>query len=231
MKQLTTEQVIHAIRTAVENKAPLSLVRIGDGENIVLAQQSVWPLKRIYQETWAKKAKKGKKGIFLPDIHLRNHMVKAVKNADIVGLLPNNDQKINAPSYLKRPLTNKIFAHFKLSPKVTCDATVMRECADNKHFWEIFRGKKILVMYEQAELWAEVLKRKYGVNVTMAIPFTHYNQLQSSMKTIQKSKQTFDVALLACGVNSVPLAYEIVRRTGKVAIDFGKPAKFMVLSH
>ncbi|MFB4163991.1 GT-D fold domain-containing glycosyltransferase [Alteribacillus sp. JSM 102045] len=227
MGQLTTEQVINRVKVSLEQKTPLTLVRIGDGENIILAQDSVWPLNRLYKETWVKQAQKGKKGVSIPNIQLRDEMVKAIKKADIVGLLPENDQIIDAPDYLKRPLTEAVFKHFKINPETTCEATVMRECINNLKFWNLFKGKKVLVIYEHAKLWTSTLRKKYGVNVTMAIPFTHYKQMSSCLDIIQKSAHKFDVVLLACGVNSVVLAHEIVKRTGKIAIDFGKPAKFM----
>jgi len=224
LKELNKSQVINEIQLALKEKRPFSLVRIGDGENIVLAQQSVWPLDKVYNEIWAKQALKGMKGISLPDFTLRDHMIKAIKHASVVGILPENDKRINAPDYLKRPLTNTIFNYYQINPKTTCNAAVMRDCYLDNKFWDVFKGYRVLVLYKHARQLSIVLRNKYGLSVKMAIPFEHYNQLKSTMKMIEENQHRFDVVLLSCGVSSVVMAYEIMKRTGKVAIDFGKPA-------
>lgn len=44
---LTVNQVLRIIRKALEEKRPFSLVRIGDGENVVLAQDSAMPIRSM----------------------------------------------------------------------------------------------------------------------------------------------------------------------------------------
>jgi|GEM_PF-4388735 len=101
--------VLRRIERALVQKEPLSLVRIGDGEHIVLAQKSIWPMKKELREPWAQKSRRGQKGVTLPNLKVRNEIVHAIRTASIVGILPRNDTTIKAPAYLKRKLTDQVF--------------------------------------------------------------------------------------------------------------------------
>jgi hypothetical protein len=226
---LTTEQVLEQIKYAIGQKQPFSLVRVGDGENLILAQDSVWPMQQVLNEAWAIKANNGEKGVTLPNHLLKEQMVAALKKSDIVGILPKGDKQIKAPGYLKRELTDKVFDYYKIQPRQICSATVMRECANKKSFWEILRGKRVILIYEHAAKLKSILKQKYKINITIALPFSHYSQINPTLAKINKYKNHFDVAIISCGVNSVILAQKIAENTGKVAIDFGKPANFLAL--
>ncbi|MCH1639026.1 GT-D fold domain-containing glycosyltransferase [Paenibacillus timonensis] len=103
---LETQDLLKRIEDAIENRKPFSLVRIGDGENLVMAQHHVWPLSKVLQERWAMKANRGEKGVTLPNLPLRNAVVSSVKRATVVGILPAGDASINAPDYLKRGTAN-----------------------------------------------------------------------------------------------------------------------------
>lgn len=215
--------VLRAIEKALSEHTPLSLVRIGDGENIVLAQRSVWPMRRVLRERWAVKANKGEKGVTLPNIKLRNELVRAIRSATIVGILPPGDEEIKAPAYLKRSLTNRVFRHFKLKPRVTCHACVNRMMPSARLFWDILRRRRILVVTRDPRpLKATLESAPYSLHVAHTLAFSHYDQIESAMRAIETIADEFDIALLSCGVNAVVLAPRIAAATGKVAIDFGK---------
>lgn len=220
---LELNDVLRMIDQALADRKPLSLVRIGDGENIVLAQRSVWTLRKVLRERWAIKANKGEKGVTLPNIKLRNELVKSIRAASIVGLLPLGDEQIKAPDYLKRPLTDRIFRYFKLKPDVQCHACVNREMPGNKLFWRILRRRRLLIITRDPETLKAILEQpSLNLYVTHTIPFSHYNQIEETMKTVESIRHQFDIALISCGVNAVILAPRIAEATGKVAIDFGK---------
>jgi hypothetical protein len=220
---LELNDVLHTIDQALSARKPLSLVRIGDGENIVLAQRSVWTLRRVLRERWAIKANKGEKGVTLPNIKLRNELVKSIRAASIVGLLPLGDEQIKAPDYLKRPLTNRIFRYFKLNPDIQCHACVNREMPTSEQFWRILRGRRILIITRYPEPFKTILEQPpLRLHVSHTIPFSHYNQIEETLKIVEAIRHQFDIALISCGVNAVILAPRIAELTGKVAIDFGK---------
>jgi hypothetical protein len=219
---LTREQTYAKIQYALDHKQPFSLVRIGDGENICLAQSSVWSIKRVLMEPWAVKTNHGKKGVTLPNLLLRNHMVAEIRRATVVGVLTPDDSLIRAPRYLKRPLTNAIFAHFRLSPSFRCSACINRYAPQDKSFWKLLKGRRILIISKHAKDMKEILERKHGVKVVGTIPFSHYNQIDRTLTRVRAMKNSFDLVFLSTGVNAVILAPRIARMTGKVALDFGK---------
>lgn len=221
-KNLTWRQVLVRVRNAMDHKKPFSLVRIGDGENICLAQNSVWRMRNVLKEPWAVKANRGERGVNLPNIRLRNELVRAIRKANIVGILPRNDKRIHAPTYLKRPLTNKIFAYYHLKPRYTCDACINRYIPKYKEFWKLLKGRKILLITQHAKPFKRILTSRYGLNVTGTIYFSHHRQIGSTLKRVASIKNKFDLALISAGVNAVVLAPEVARISGKAAIDFGQ---------
>ena len=222
-RNLSTFQVLNRIDQAIKRKRPLSLVRVGDGENIVLAQKSVWPLRNVMRQTWAIMAKRGQKGISFPNIKLRNEMVRSIRRATIVGMLPQNDRMIQAPQFLKRRLTNQVFNHFKLRPKLTCHACFNRIAVRNSLFRKVLRGKRILVINRSpSSIKSQLESYPYNLRVAATIPFSHYRQINLTLRKAAAIKNSFDIALISCGVNAVILAPRIAAVTGKVAIDFGK---------
>ncbi|MBY0115238.1 GT-D fold domain-containing glycosyltransferase [Paenibacillus xylanexedens] len=220
---LEMEGVLDQLEAALLEHRPLSLVRVGDGENIVMSQETVWPTEQVLQERWAKKANLGQKGLRLPNPKLRDEVAASLQRADIVGILPRGDSTINAPDYLKRPLTDMVFAHFGISPPLTCHACVNRELAQNPRFWQMLAGKRVLLVTREIEALRVMLERDpYNLNIVTALPFDSYEQMDETLHWIQNNQHTFDVALFSCGVNAVILAERTAALAGKVAIDFGK---------
>ncbi|PJN60225.1 GT-D fold domain-containing glycosyltransferase [Paenibacillus sp. FSL H7-0940] len=220
---LEMEGVLDQLEAALREHRPLSLVRVGDGENIVMSQETVWPTEQVLQERWAKKANLGQKGLRLPNPKLRDEVAASLQRADIVGILPRGDSTINAPDYLKRPLTDMVFAHFGISPPMTCHACVNRELAQNPRFWQMLAGKRVLLVTREIEALRVMLERDpYNLNIVTALPFDSYDQMDETLHWIQNNQHTFDVALFSCGVNAVILAERTAALAGKVAIDFGK---------
>ncbi|MGO4110013.1 GT-D fold domain-containing glycosyltransferase [Paenibacillus sp. YAF4_2] len=224
-KHLTWQQVLKKVKYALDHRKPFSLVRIGDGENICLAQNSVWPIRDVLKEPWTIKANHGKKSVHLPNIRLRNELVQGIRNANVVGILLLNDNRIQAPKRLKRILTNKIFAHFNLSPRFTCDACINRYIPKYKAFWDVLKNRRVLLISQHANEMKQVLVNKYSLNVTGTILISDYKQTSRILKKVEMLKNKFDLVLISAGVNAVILAPEIARRTGKVAIDFGQGHK------
>ncbi|MFC4807988.1 GT-D fold domain-containing glycosyltransferase [Paenibacillus sp. GCM10023250] len=211
------------IESALDHKRPLSLVRIGDGENLILAQNSVWTMEQVLREAWAKKANMGKKGVNLPNLALRDEMAAVLKQADIVGILPAGDRTIGVPEYLKRELTDKVFAHFNIQPRCTCHASVNRKLAHYPGFWNLLRERKVLIITSKADELRKVLENKpYHLHIVEALAFSHYNEMQTIRNWLTAHPDQFDVALISCGVNAVILAQMVRELTGKVGLDFGK---------
>jgi hypothetical protein len=226
--QLTQAQVLQRIAQALKTKSPLSLVRVGDGENLVLAQQTVWPLDVILKEPWAVKANEGKKGLRLPNLPLRDAVADSLRKADIVGILPFGDRTIHAPDYLKRPLTERVFRHHRIVPKAVCHACVNRMLAADPMFWKTLSGRRVAVVTQHATAAKRLLESRFhGLSVTLTYPFADYAQMEPAIRMLTAGRDKYDIALISCGVNAVVLAQQIAEQTGRVALDFGKALRII----
>jgi hypothetical protein len=174
------------------------------------------------KEPWAKKANRGGKGVTMPNLGLRNQMVAGIRRATVVGILTKDDKLIRAPRKLKRPLTNAVFAYFRLSPRLKCNACINRYASRDKDFWKLLRGRRILIISKHAKLMKNILVKRRGIRVVGTIPFTHYRQIGRTLAQVRAMRKSFDLALISAGVNAVILAPGIARSTGKVALDFGQ---------
>ncbi|MBB6024254.1 hypothetical protein HNR77_005362 [Paenibacillus sp. JGP012] len=220
---LEMDGVLDQLEAALKEQRPFSLVRVGDGENIVMSQDVVWTTEEVLQERWAIKANRGQKGVRLPNLQLRDEVAASLQRASMVGVLPPADLTINAPDYLKRPLTDMLFAHFGIYPALTCHACVNREMVQMPRFWRILAGKRVLLVTREIEkLRAALVQEPYHLNIAAALPFDNYDQMMETLQWIQTNQHSFDVALFSCGVNAVILAERTAALAGKVAIDFGK---------
>ncbi|MEO2204797.1 GT-D fold domain-containing glycosyltransferase [Paenibacillus pabuli] len=220
---LEIDGVLDQLEAALKEQRPFSLVRVGDGENIVMSQETVWTTEQVLQERWAIKANRGQKGLRLPNLQLRDEVAASLQRASLVGVLPLGDLTIKAPDYLKRPLTDMLFAHYGISPALTCHACVNRELVQMPRFWEMLAGRRVLlVTREIEELRAALVQEPYHLNIAAALPFDSWDQMAETLQWIELNQHSFDVALFSCGVNAVVLAERTAALAGKVAIDFGK---------
>jgi len=226
---LDIQQVLDRITHAADNRIPFSLVRLGDGKHIVLAQNSVWPMERVLQEEWAVLANQGEKGVTLPNLQLRDEMVEAVRKADIVGILAYGDTLIDAPAYLKRELSDQIFQYFDLHPAAVCDATINRFFPYERKFWALLKGRKIALVSRWAlELKELLIQEAIGLNIAFTITLSSFEQIKPALDQLVQERDSFDIALVSGGCNAVILAQKIAECTGKIGIDFGKSAEFLV---
>lgn len=222
-RYLEIDEVLKRLKLALDQHHSFSLIRIGDGENLVLSQDTVWSMEKVLQERWAVKANLGQKGLFLPNTELRDAVAEAVSKASIAGILPYDDESIKAPSYMKRELTDQIFAHYALSPTLTCHACLNRYLAETPTFWDILKNRRILLVTRTAAEVKPVLEADpYKLNIAHTLAFHQYEQMPETLQWIAAHKDGFDIALFSCGVNAVVLAQKTAELTGKVGIDFGK---------
>ncbi|WP_348623433.1 GT-D fold domain-containing glycosyltransferase [Paenibacillus peoriae] len=222
-RYLEIDEVLKRLKLALDQHQSFSLIRIGDGENLVLSQDTVWPMEKVLQERWAVKANLGQKGLFLPNTELRDAVAEAVSKASIAGILPYDDESIKAPSYMKRELTDQVFAHYALSPALTCHACLNRYLAETPAFWEMLKNRRILLVTRAAAEVKPVLEADpYKLYIAHTLAFHQYEQMPETLQWIAAHKDDFDIALFSCGVNAVVLAQKTAELTGKIGIDFGK---------
>ena len=143
-------------------KKPFSLVRVGDGENIVLAQKGVWSIQKVLRTSWARKSRKtNKKGVKLPNIRLRNQMIRALRRASLVAIPHRHDNEIKADEKYLRPLTEKAFSRYKINPTHVCHTFINRHLPEKKEFWNMLRGKKVILISKWANQFNRYVEKNY----------------------------------------------------------------------
>ncbi|MNI25358.1 hypothetical protein D3C73_790060 [compost metagenome] len=226
----TTLDVIDEIEKALAEKKPLSIVRVGDGENICLTQYKLWPIRTTLSTRWARLSRSTNwKGVRLPNIELRDQLIKAIKKADIVGIPYHNDKEILAEQKYLRPLTDACFNAFDIKPKKLCHTFVNRHMVEHQKFWEMLKGKKVVVISR----WAKDFKKlvgdmyvKYDIEMVKSIRIDHFKEIPQVIRKMESLE--CDIVFISAGVNAVILAQKLAEKQGRIAIDFGKSAVFMV---
>jgi hypothetical protein len=226
----STLDVIDEIEKALDEKKPLSIVRVGDGENICLTQYKLWPIRTTLSTRWARLSRSTNwKGVRLPNIELRDQLVKAIKKADIVGIPYYKDKEILAEQKYLRPLTDACFKAYDIKPQRLCHTFVNRHMVEHQKFWETLKGKKIVVISRWAKDFKKLVSKRYDefdIEIVKSIRIDRFKEIP---KVLQKMESIdCDIVFISAGVNAVILAQKLAEKQGRIAIDFGKSAVFMV---
>jgi UDPglucose 6-dehydrogenase len=229
-KLLTTLAVIDEIGKALDEKKPLSVVRVGDGENICLTQYNVWPIRKTLSTRWAILSRRTNwKGVRLPNVKLRDQLIAAIKKADIVGIPYYKNKEILAKSQFLRPLTDNCFKKYNIDPKKLCYTFVNRHMVEHQEFWEMLKGKKAVVISRWANEFKKLVDKRYddfNIEIVKSIRIDCFEEIP---KVLHKMKSVdCDIVFISAGVNAVILAQKLADEQGRIAIDFGKSAVFMV---
>ncbi|MBP1990979.1 GT-D fold domain-containing protein [Paenibacillus eucommiae] len=227
---LTTLDVIDEVAKALEEKKPLSIVRVGDGENICLTQYKVWPIRRTLSTRWAMLSRSTNwKGVRLPNVQLRDQLIKSIKKADIVGIPYHKDTEILAKHRYLRPLTDACFKKFNINPEKVCHTFVNRHMVEHLQFWEMLKGKRVVVISRWANDFSKLLGKRYeefDIEIVKTICIDRFQEIPKVLRAMKLVE--CDLVFISAGVNAVILAQKLAEKQGRIAIDFGKSAVFMV---
>jgi hypothetical protein len=198
--------IVNQIADALVGHRPYSLVRIGDGENIVMAQEKVLSLEWIGTNVgWSHST--GYCGAALPNLELRDRMVKAVKQADMVGVFACDD------------LTQRIFSAFDIKPRSIFYAFDNLYMPMYKPFVDLIRKYPPLLVGNPAGRFAAYLHEKLGITVPGTVAINGYNELDTCIR--QMAAIPHQWSLVSAGVNALVIADTMASEYGKVSIDFG----------
>ena len=226
---LSTWDVLKEIQLALKNKRPFSLVRIGDAENIIMAQRVFFTDQELQQLKWLNdpQYKTGERGVSLPNLDQRNRTVTSIRKGTIIGVCKQKHDDLIADESIKRQLTEKIFDHYSIIPNLLCHVFVNRNMVSKKIFWELLHSHRVLLISRWAKLYWDLIKRDYkGLRPQIAgwVDITNYNQVDDVLKRV--GDYEFDLALISAGTSASILGPEIAERYGKVAVDFGHVMAF-----
>jgi len=218
-KLLTPNEVIERINLAFNRGKGLSLIRLGDGEALALAQEAVLPWEEIQKRSFLPYA-----GLRRPNLQARDQLVQCIKAADIVGVAMNE-----LPDFT--PLLEKVFeAHGLLPGEMTltnaCINYFLMENALLKHFLTMERKPRVLLIGNPMPRLKPIMIRE-GVQITGTI--WPVMGLGDWPRIVQEArKYPFDVALVSGGIAAVCICHGIARDLGKIGIDFGHVANEII---
>jgi hypothetical protein len=207
-KFLTPSAVAERIEAALRFRRPFSLVRIGDGEALAMAQDSVLSLEEVQQQKFLRYA-----GVSIPDLKVRDELLAMIVKADIVGL----PDRWDLPYF--SPLVSKILTHYRIQLGNVCNCCINYQLHQAGLLFPLFKNRRLLLIGRRSRELAPVLKEYYGLSAIGKILIDNYRQVPSAMN--QCGNNSFDIAFVAAGIPAVTLCVKIASRFGKVALDLG----------
>lgn len=216
-KMITAEEVYFKIVNSLDKQSSLSLVRLGDGEGIALAQGYCKTEKELLKYDFLKYA-----GISTPDYQARDELAEAVKKADIIGI-PASLMPDFQPLVCKALQYNGInIANLTITP-----ANIHQYLFHLQYFKKILQknNNKIVLIGNLAGELAQIL-RKY-CNITGVI--TPVNGIKAISKIIVSLKKyNFNLLLVAAGIPAVIICSKAAAQYKCVALDIGHLANKIV---
>lgn len=207
-------EIIKRLRYCLRNKVGFSLIRVGDAENQVMAQGSIYTKEEINNIWWANDEKWT--GVILPNYKARDRLIASVKEADIVGVLHQSEE------YEWKNLSEEIFTYYKIKPRVLCYAFINVYMVNHPELIDLMKKHRTLLIGKVAPEFAVMLKSRFNINVAGSITISNYYEIPHVLQ--QAGQIDYEMALISAGSNAVILATTLAQQ-GKVAVDFGSAMK------
>ncbi|MGM1048163.1 MAG: GT-D fold domain-containing glycosyltransferase [Bacillota bacterium] len=204
-------EVAEMIRSALKKRSPLSVIRLGDGELLTLAQEVVMSEEEVRKEGHFLSYS----GVNLPDLAARDMLAAAIRKADIVGI-----PKLRLSNF--QPLAFSVLKAHRIdyrNLKLTL-STINYALHLEGFIRGILAGYRVLIVGNSAPGLSKVLEDN-GVRVTGVVtPVDGIRDIQRVMHEISDARE-FDIALVGAGIPAVIIVQRIASELGKVALDFG----------
>ncbi|RAI96793.1 hypothetical protein DET54_106151 [Paenibacillus pabuli] len=205
------------IQGALDAQRPLSVVRLGDGELLTLAADTVLPGEQVQELA-----------PFLPYAgvprstpDIRAELAEAIRGADWIGVPISR-----APTF--QGLLFPVLRYFGIdwSRLNLTSSTINYSLHHSGLLLPVVQGRRVLLIGSRAaELGGLLIGR--GVHVTGIIG-TVEGVADIPRVMQQTAEHSFDIALVAAGIPAVILCSRIAGELGRVAIDFGHLADKLV---
>lgn len=207
---LGPEAVFQELEDALLTKTPRSLVRLGDGELLTLAQDTVMSIQQVREA--------GKflsyAGVEVPDLKARDEMAAAIRVADLIGVPLSR-----RPTF--QPLLFAVLRAHNIDPyRLRYTTSTMNYTLEDLGLMgRLMAGRRLVLIGDTApELAQKLLER--GMEVTGIV--SPVQGIADTHRVVGEAvSQNFDMALVSAGVAAIPICVHLAAITGKVAIDFG----------
>ncbi|MCG7380558.1 GT-D fold domain-containing glycosyltransferase [Paenibacillus sp. ACRSA] len=210
-------EVAEQLVGALDAQRPLSVVRLGDGELLALAADTVLPGEEVQElAPFLPYA-----GVARSTPEIRASLAEAIQGADCVGVPISR-----APTF--QGLLFPVLQHFGIdwSRLKLTSSTINYGLHQSGLLLPILHGRRVLLIGSKAHELG-VLLQTHGVHVAGVIgSVAGYSDIPRVMQ--QTAEVAFDIALVAAGIPAVILCRRIAGELGKVALDFGHLADKLV---
>lgn len=214
---LRPDEVHHRIERALAEGSSLSLVRLGDGELLALAHDTVLPLEYARSAGYFL----AEAGMTLPDPAARGLLAEAVRGADIIGI-PSS----RLPTY--QGLLFPVLRYYGMDyvPMNLTLSTINYALYEHGFLLSLLQHKRVLVVGNLAAELAAVLS---AGSVQIAGVITPVKGFADIPRVVSDAAAySFDIALVASGIPAVVICQKIAAEQGRIAIDFGHLADKLV---
>ncbi|TYP69844.1 GT-D fold domain-containing glycosyltransferase [Paenibacillus methanolicus] len=203
---LVYEELTHAI----ESKQPYALVRLGDGELLTLAQDTVYDAEAIRREgrflPYA--------GVTPPDLAARDLVAMAVRQANRVGVPVSRRKHFQL-------LLHPVLRHHGIDPaglRLT-SSTINYALQQSGLLPHLLTGRRLLLIGDKAPALAEALVARGFAVVGIISPVNGFTAIDRVIH--EASLIDYDLALVSAGVPAVVICWRLAMEFGRVAMDFG----------
>lgn len=198
------------MQQALEQRAPLSVVRLGDGELLALAHDKVLSSELVRKEG----PFLGYAGIDVPDHEYREQLADSVRKATFVGVPTSRTPNFQGLLY---PTLRAYGLHAR-QMRLTY-STVNYLLAQDGRLLQLMQGRRVLIVGNTGLELAEVLRQR-GITVAGVVnPVMGVRDVPRILREV--SRHDYDLALVAAGIPAVILSQRIAEQFGKVTLDFG----------
>jgi hypothetical protein len=218
---IASAALAEVIHEAIETQKPLSVIVLGDGEALTLAQEKVLALEAIrWRGSFLAYA-----GVEVPDLDARDQLAATIGNASYVGL--TNAIGANYQPLLLRALQSHGIDFRKLKG---CSAFFNYELFQTGALQEVLlctnpKPRVLLIGNRAAEL-RQVLE---STGLTLVDPVAAVKGVRDVDRVMTEvGCRHFDVALVSAGVATSDICVRIAGQFGKVALKFGHLADELI---
>jgi hypothetical protein len=209
---------LNEMKYALDNDLSYSWIRIGDGEITILQQEYIHSLDYLIRNVpWSSGV--GYCGTKLPNLELRDRLILAIKEANLVGVFKGDTA------------TLQVFEKINLNPKSICYAFDNIALPMNKDFVKLLVNYPVLIVGGgshcnidgvrfDANFYAKKFKEIINVDVVGSIVNIHqYSDIENCKNEILK--YDFKLCLVSAGVNAKIICAEMAKLKKAVYLDMG----------
>ncbi|WP_019638570.1 GT-D fold domain-containing glycosyltransferase [Paenibacillus fonticola] len=207
---LPPSEVFAEVIQALDQRLPLSVIRLGDGELLTLAHDMTISTEQA--KLWGPFLPYA--GVNLPDAAARRLLAQSIRQASIVGIPESRHPTFQGLLFPALKQLGISYQELRMT-----SSTVNYALNEQGLLFPMLQGRKLLLIGNKAAGLADVLGRQ-GLEIAGII--MPVNGVQDVRRIIEQvARIDFDLALVAAGIAAVMICTAIAGELGKVSFDMG----------